>query len=210
MWEIVTVGMSGATVSRQDGVYRKVTDNPQDDLIAEGARMTWLREQGIPAPEVLECRPGLLVTEEVPGRSAAEEWPEEDHPRIIDAIAGLARVLHALPIEGCPFDRRLTTILPEDVLTDRPAEEDLVVCHGDLCLPNVVLDLQTCAVTGVIDTGLLGVADRWTDLALTTQSLADERNDQYGPGAADRFLARYGIAPDQEKITFYRALVDTF
>jgi kanamycin kinase len=210
MWEIVTIGMSGATVSRRDGIYRKVTDNSQDDLVAEGARLTWLREQGIPAPEVLECRPGLLVTREVPGRSAAEEWPEEDHPRIIDALAGLARTLHALPIADCPFDRRLAVVLPPGWAGGQPAEEDLVVCHGDLCLPNVVLDPGTCEVTGVIDTGLLGVADRWADLALTTRSLDDERNDQYGPGAGDRFLAGYGIAPDQEKIDFYRLLVDSF
>jgi len=176
----VTVGLSGAEVARRNGVYRKVSRDPRHDLVGEGERLTWLRQHGIPAPEVLECRPGLLMTAEVPGRSAAEEWPAESRPRVVDAIADLTRALHALPIAECPFDRRLEVTIPEALSADvdlddldaeragwtrdelvarllstRVPDEDLVVCHGDLCLPNVLLDPRTCQVTGVIDTGRL-------------------------------------------------------
>ncbi|MGY2063856.1 phosphotransferase, partial [Nocardia gipuzkoensis] len=36
---------------------------------------------------------------------------------------------------------------------------EAVVCHGDLCLPNIVLDPRTHEVTGFIDLGRLGRAD---------------------------------------------------
>nr|WP_222598522.1 APH(3') family aminoglycoside O-phosphotransferase [Lentzea tibetensis] len=231
MWELVTGGMSGARVSRRDGVYRKESDDPGIDLAGEGERLTWLREHGIPAAEVLECRPGLLVTAEVPGRSAASPWPAESRPLIIDALADLARALHALPVDDCPFDRTLAVTVPAalesdvdlddldderlgwsredlvaELLATRPPDEDLVVCHGDLCLPNVVFDPTTHRVSGVLDAGLLGVADRWADLAIATRSVAGELNPQYRPEHADRFLARYGIAPDPVKTTFYRLL----
>jgi len=235
VWEKVTIGQSGATVSRRNGWYRKTSDDPRDDLVGEGARLSWLREHGIPAAEVLECRPGLLVTAEVPGRSAAEEWSPESRPRVVEALADLARALHSLPIGECPFDRRLAVTIPEalaaavdlddldderagwtrdelaaQLLATRPPAEDLVVCHGDLCLPNVVLDPDSCRVTGVIDTGRLGVADRWADLALATRSLDSDLNPQYGAGAADRFLSRYGVTPDPGKNDFYRLLDEFF
>jgi kanamycin kinase len=213
-WQIVTAGRSGATVARRGGLYRKTSDDPSHDLPAEGARLSWLRDHGIPAAEVVECRPGLLVTAEVPGRSAAEPWPEASRPRVVDALAEIARTLHSLPVADCPFDRRLAVVIPPAsaarLLSDRPPHEDLVVCHGDLCLPNVLLDPATVRVTGLIDAGLLGVADRWADLALATRSLSGGLNPQYGAWAADRFLSAYGIAPDPEKEAFYRMLTDFF
>lgn len=234
MWERVTIGRGGARVSRRGGIYRKESDDPRIDLVAEGERLAWLRRQGIPAAEVLDCRPGLLVTAEVPGRSAAESWPAADRPRVVDALTDLTRALHALPVADCPFDRRLAVTVPQalaaevdlddldderhgwtreelvaELLATRPRQEDLAVCHGDLCVPNVLFDPGTCEVTGVIDTDRLGVADRWADLAIITRSLAARYNPQYGPWAAGRLLDRYRVPPDPAKIAFYR-LLDEF
>jgi kanamycin kinase len=44
--------------------------------------------------------------------------------------------------------------------------EVLAVTHGDWCLPNVLLDPETVRVAGLLDTGRVGRADRYTDLAL--------------------------------------------
>ncbi|BCJ28298.1 putative streptomycin phosphotransferase [Actinocatenispora sera] len=244
VWERVTVGLSGAVVERRGDVYRKRSTDPRHDLVGEGERLNWLRQQGFPAAEVLECRPGLLVTAALPGRSAADDWPATARPSIVDGLADLTRELHALPVAACPFDRRLAVTVPEalvpevdpaglaaevdpgglaaegtrasrarltaELLATRPATEDPVVCHGDLCVPNVLFDPDTYRPTGVIDVGRLGVADRWCDLAIATRSLtAADLNPQYGPWAAARFLARYGIAADAARIAFYR-LLDEF
>ncbi|BCJ37569.1 putative streptomycin phosphotransferase [Actinocatenispora thailandica] len=235
MWEPVTVGMSGAVVERRGGVYRKRSTDPRHDLVGEGERLRWLREQGFPAAEVLDCRPGLLVTAALPGRSAAEHWPAAARPSIVAGLADLTRALHGLPIAACPFDRRLAVAVPEalaagveptalgeertgwsrdrlaaELLATRPDDEDPVVCHGDLCLPNVLFDPDSYRPTGVIDVGRLGVADRWCDLALATRSLtAANLNPQYGPWAAAAFLDRYGIPVDPDRIAFYR-LLDEF
>ncbi|ADB32381.1 Antimicrobial 3''-kinase [Kribbella flavida DSM 17836] len=100
---------------------------------------------------------------------------------------------------------------PEDLLAqiqaDRPyadaqAAHDLVVCHGDPCLPNVLLDPGTLEITGFIDVGRLGLADRYADLALTTAQLGDEWD--LDPAS---FHAAYGLdAPDQRRLVFYRLL----
>ncbi|MFB9906334.1 APH(3') family aminoglycoside O-phosphotransferase [Allokutzneria oryzae] len=151
--------------------------------------------------------------------------------REIDALAAITRELHALPVADCPFDRTLDVVVPqalrnaeaglvdetdfdehrlgrtamelfEELEATRPAHEDLVVCHGDLCTPNVLLDPETFAVTGLIDVGRLGVADRYNDLALTARSL--------GPTSAQRFFDSYGEVPVPERLAFYQLLDEFF
>lgn len=96
-----------------------------------------------------------------------------------------------------------------ELLSQRPEQEDLVVCHGDLSLPNVLMDPDSFAVTGVIDTGRLGMADRWADLAIATRSLASP-NPQFGDWAVQRYLTAYGVSPDIQKRDFYRLLDEFF
>ena len=52
--------------------------------------------------------------------------------------------------------------------------------------------------------GSLGVGDRWADIAVSAWST--EWN--YGPGYEGAFLEAYGVAPDPERLHFYRALWD--
>ncbi|WP_042804296.1 APH(3'') family aminoglycoside O-phosphotransferase [Streptomyces sp. C] len=80
---------------------------------------------------------------------------------------------------------------------------DTVVCHGDLCLPNIVLDPQTLDVSGFIDLGRLGRADRHADLALLLANARETWPDEEQARAADAaFAERYGIALDQERLRF--------
>jgi kanamycin kinase len=60
-------------------------------------------------------------------------------------------------------------------------------------------DGRWCAHVGLGD---LGVADRWADLAIATWST--EWN--YGPGWDTVLLDAYGVAPDPERIRYYRLL----
>jgi aminoglycoside phosphotransferase len=139
---------------------------------------------------------------------------ERAWPSLLDMLARI----HALPAEGCPFERRLATMfaLAEQVVAEdrvepaflsdaqrrrppaavlegeeldlRPAQEpgDLAVCHGDPCLPNSMVEGDTC--TGVIDRGRLGVADRHADLALPAANSGRP------------------VAGDAERLRFYLAL----
>jgi kanamycin kinase len=84
-------------------------------------------------------------------------------------------------------------------LPPEPAADRLVVCHGDPCSPNTILD-DALRPVGIVDLGRLGVADRWADLAVATWSL--EWN--YGPGFDRTLLDAYGVTADAQRIAFYR------
>jgi kanamycin kinase len=84
----------------------------------------------------------------------------------------------------------------------RPDSEDLVLCHGDYCFPNILI--RDGKATGFLDLGEMGVADRWWDLAVATWSC----DWNVGPGYQDLFLESYGIERDEERIAYYRLLYD--
>ncbi|MEV0714699.1 APH(3') family aminoglycoside O-phosphotransferase [Asanoa sp. NPDC050611] len=227
-WLPVTTGKSGAHVWRGPDAYRKEGDPAE--IAAEANRLTWLAAQGFPCPEVLEHAPGRLVTRALPGRPAAAGSPD-----LAPAIGALLRTLHELPVADCPFDRPLRTTIAQaeanaragtvdltaldparsgwsathllhELHRTRPQDgEDLVVGHGDPCLPNILVDEQG-RPTGVVDVSRLGVADRHNDLAIATRNLTA----RWSPAAAAALLAAYGRThPDPAKIAFYR-LLDEF
>ena len=84
----------------------------------------------------------------------------------------------------------------------RPQQENLVVCHGDYCLPNVLI--SNARVSAYVDLGELGVADRWWDLAVATWSVTWN----LGPGWENLFLETYGVERDAGKAAFYQLLYD--
>ena len=91
-----------------------------------------------------------------------------------------------------------------ELLATRPDEEDLVVAHGDYCLPNVLV--ENGKISGFVDLGLAGVTDRYQDLALVTRSLTHN----FGRGWEEKLFACYGIeTPDSARIEYYR-LLDEF
>ena len=64
--------------------------------------------------------------------------------------------------------------------------------------------LQGDAVTGYVDLGELGAADRWSDVAVGAWSV--EWN--FGAELQPLYYESYGIDPDPERIRFYRLLYD--
>jgi aminoglycoside phosphotransferase len=66
----------------------------------------------------------------------------------------------------------------------------------ELGLLNVLLDTEALAVTGVLDVGHLGVADRNLDLALLARSMSDaELNRRYGPALMAEIREQTGADP---------------
>jgi aminoglycoside 3'-phosphotransferase-2 len=177
-----------------------------------------------------EVRQWLLMSA-LPGRDLASS-PSLDAERIVALVADVLRDLHRLDVAACPFDHRSAnriadararldaglvdasdfdddrigrsaTQVFDELLAKRPAREDVVVTHGDACLPNLIaLDGR---FSGFIDCGRLGVADRHQDLALAARSLADNLGDAW----VEPFLRRYGGDIDRDLLAFY-CLLDEF
>lgn len=84
--------------------------------------------------------------------------------------------------------------------------------HGDLCLPNIFFAGDT--VSGFIDLGDAGIADKWRDLALCFRSLKHNTNGTYGYLSSgfrpDTLFDALGIRPDREKLRYYTLLDEFF
>jgi kanamycin kinase len=186
---------------------------PEIDLPAEAERLSWAR-RWITVPAVIDqgadAEGTWLLTAAAPGRSAVDPLWLTRPATAAAAIGHGLRVLHdALPVVECPFDwsveRRLARAgdRTHADLRQPPPIDRLVVCHGDACAPNSLLyDDGTFAAH--VDLGALGVADRWADLAVAAWST--EWN--YGRGCDGIVYGAYGIAPDVERIAYYRRLWD--
>lgn len=83
----------------------------------------------------------------------------------------------------------------------------LVVCHGDLCLPNILVDPATGQVTALIDLGRLGTADAYGDIALLLATARQTWSDEAMARRADQEFAEiYGTDLDAERRDFYLRL----
>lgn len=78
---------------------------------------------------------------------------------------------------------------------------DVVFCHGDYCLPNVLI--RDAYVGGVIDWSLGGYADRRFDLATAVFSMRLVWQDS---DCLSTFLQAYGYAEPLETLDFFEAL----
>jgi len=173
-----------------------------------------------------------LMTAALPGASAVSGAWLEDPQRAVVGIGEGLRALHdALPAPGCPFSwtaedrtadahrqadageldpaswhdvhRSLSVPQALHLLSEPPPVDRLVVCHGDACAPNTLLD-EHGDYTGHVDLGRLGLADRWADLAVATWSTSWN----YGPGWENTLLSAYGVSPDPSRTAYYRLLWD--
>jgi kanamycin kinase len=190
------------------------------DLAAELDRLRWASGRVV-VPRVLDhgVAPDgeWLVTAGLDGRNAVSPRWTADPATAVRALGEGLRHLHdVLPVPDCPFSWSVATRLaaardrgapagrePQRWLDQAPPVDRLVVCHGDPCAPNTLLD-DAGRVSGHVDLDALGVADRWADLAVATWSTVWN----YGPGWERALLDAYGIEPDAERTDFYRRLWD--
>ncbi|QVQ52864.1 APH(3'') family aminoglycoside O-phosphotransferase [Spiractinospora alimapuensis] len=106
-----------------------------------------------------------------------------------------------------PPGELLARLTPQRGERARQEVAEAVVCHGDLCLPNILVDPETHRVTGFVDLGRLGRADPYADLALLLTNARETWPDERDAQSADRAFARgYGIDLDHERLGFYLAL----
>ncbi|MFV0317074.1 MAG: aminoglycoside 3'-phosphotransferase [Microthrixaceae bacterium] len=205
------------------------------DLAEEADRMRWLSAYSS-APQVLalhtDAEGSILVTLALRGENAVSpRWSTNPAAAVPTIGAGLRALHDRARAAECPYSWSVadqitsaearvsagitgpsqwhpehlgvTTDQALDILRDPPEIDRLVVCHGDACAPNTIID-DDGGWSGHVDLGALGVADRWADLAIATWST--EWN--YGPGWQGALLDAYGIAPDHDRIAYYRLLWD--
>ena len=206
------------------------------ELLREKRRLDWLQGRlpvpDVVGYETDDQSEYLLLTS-LRGRHAATLTAEELNEKTVHVIATGLRAIHAISIDDCPFHMALDSEIRrikynvvnglvdeaafdsprlgrsaaelfEELLTKRPADEDLVFTHGDYCLPNVMIDQDE--VSGFLDWGRAGVADRYKDIALAIRSL--ER--RAGRDLTSTFSEAYGLSrPNVDKIEYYK-LLDEF
>jgi aminoglycoside phosphotransferase len=173
-----------------------------------------------------------LVTAALSGENAVSERWRSRPAAAVEAIGKGLRAFHdTFPVADCPFSwsaddrsavarervvgglvdpQRLQVehrnLNLEDALAlieQAPEIDHLVVCQGDACAPNTLID-DAGHCSGHVDLGSLGVADRWADIAIATWSTIWN----YGPGWELPLLDAYGVGEDRERTRYYRLLYD--
>lgn len=208
-------GIGGLTFRTDDGRFIKCGPlDPEANMRDEAERMRWATKW-IPVPEVLEqgqnATQEWLVTVAISGESAVAPCWIAAPETAIRAVGEGLRMLHdALPVVECPWEWSVTArianaeargIPVSDRLREPPPIERAVVCHGDACVPNTLLD-SAGAPLAHVDLAALGTADRWADIAVASMSTAWN----YGPGWEDVLIEAYGVEPDRERLAYYRDL----
>lgn len=186
-----------------------------------------------------------LLMERCEGRMACDTAYLDKPEELAALLANGLRALWAVDVRDCPSDKGLSQKLAqarynvEHGLVDmgnvepatfgpkgfrgpahllewleshRPAEEP-VLSHGDCCLPNLFGVGER--ITGFIDLGRTGRADKWCDIALCCRSLGGNLAGRYGGRLRHDFDPKrlfdvLGMDMDEEKIRYYILLDELF
>jgi aminoglycoside phosphotransferase len=160
----------------------------------------------VPAPVALHGDEALFTY--VEGRPLHIVAAEVDEPARLALLAEVGRALRRM------HDWRPPMAMPENWLDSllarapdgdweevRSLTPDIVFCHGDLCLPNLLV--QGGRISGIIDWSLGGYADRRYDLAMvvwsTRYNLKDER-------CVQALLDAYGFAGSVDQLAPWERL----
>lgn len=176
-----------------------------------------------------------LYLSEIQGIMACDQYFQDDMPYLIDLLAEALHMVHAVEDQSCPFTRPVQSGLEEaqrrisrGQINDakfaaehrglstqvwyeqqlgrmHPASNDVCFTHGDLCLPNIIIDRQKRRINGLVDWGDGGIADRHEDLAATCWSLGYNFDQVWIPW----LLEAYGLERiDRKRLIFYQQLDD--
>jgi Aminoglycoside phosphotransferase len=234
-YKIDDVGMSDSKILLFDDMVLKITpvNRASDNEIK---LLRWLNGK-LPVPKIIEAVTddgyNYLLMTKLSGEMA-------DVDLNVKALANALKMLWEIDISDCPCTNAVSEKLqqakynvdndlvdPEhfddetlgskgfkDVAdlynyleTNRPTE-DFVFSHGDFCFPNIFISGTN--VTGYIDWGSGGIADRWQDIALCVRSLCYNFDDDDYIKYRALFFTELGIEPNEEKIRYYRLLDELF
>lgn len=101
-----------------------------------------------------------------------------------------------------------------DWLKNNRPPEDIVLTHGDYCLPNIFA--KGDRISGFIDLGKAGPADRWQDIAIAIRSLDHNFDGRYFNGKPifdfkpQMLLDALGVEMNEGKYRYYYLLDELF
>jgi aminoglycoside phosphotransferase len=200
--------------------------------------LAWLQDKfTVPELLYYEEYKGLdfLIISTVAGLDGSHAINLSNPEQLVDLYARGIKELHKLDIRSCPLNQTLSVRLPDaerrvaaglvdesnveednkmrsprdmldELVRNQPVHEDIVFTHGDYCLPNLIIDKGQ--VSGMIDLGKAGVADRYQDISLAIRSLRhNNKTDKY----KSLFLDCYGMNElDEHKLEYYILLDELF
>ena len=160
-----SIGKSDARVLVFDDIILKIQKESKESEREEEA-LKWL-EGKLPVPKILACehRDGksYLLMEKLKGRMLCDPVILNNRNRLTKTAAAALKILWEVDISDCPF------------IEGNP--EGKVLCHGDLCLPNILADNR--GITGFIDLGSCHIGKSNEDLEMCIWSLEANLTGEY-------------------------------
>lgn len=90
------------------------------------------------------------------------------------------------------------------LINNKPNEE-FCFSHGDTSLPNIFQ--KNGKISGFLDVGECGCADKWFDIAITVKSIRRNFEDEK---YVDMFFKHLGIPHNKEKVEYYILLMELY
>lgn len=234
-YHIDNIGMTDSNVLVYDDMVLKIEETKTESN-HEYIMLKWLQDKlPVPKilAFVQENGYNYLLLSKVDGYMAFEEPVAKDPVELVKILANGIKALWDIDIRDCPvkngldqkfiqaqynIDHDLCEILDTDPdifkfndfqelldwLKLHRVEEDFVLSHGDFCLPNIFI--KDHQITGYIDLGRSGIADKWQDIALCIRSLRYNLEEKFKLEYIDLLLAELNVVYDQFKIDYYMML----
>lgn len=231
-------GLSGSSVILfEDTVLKIEKHREQQDKAVE--MMHWLKGR-LPIPEVVEYVVedgfGYLLMTRIPGEMCCSPYYMEHSDEMVRLLAEGLHRLWSMDTAGCPRERTLayyTEKAIERIRSGRLSGEELLECgfetaeellewiethpvrydpvlsHGDYCLPNLLL--KDGKISGYIDIGGIGIADRYSDIVDCWNSLKNNFGGVFGGKVYEDFdpdilFEKLGMEIDPVKFRYCRLI----
>lgn len=186
-----------------------------------------------------------LLMSKMTDKMLCDEFYMTNPELVVELLVKALKLLWQVDISDCPFDASidkklkmakynlehdnvdLDNVEPETFgeggfenaeallnwLIQNKPEEELVFTHGDFCLPNIFA--KEDEISGFIDLGRAGVADKYQDIAICYRSLKHNFEGKYGGEKnvnfnSDILFEKLGIIPNWDKIKYYILLDELF
>ena len=204
-YSIDTIGMSGSQVICFDDMVLK-SEEQCEESDNEHKMISWLEDK-LPVPKILckhkENGINYLLMSKIIGAMSCSTEILENPEMLVKLLAEGLKMLWSVDIADCPYSSSV----------ENKPDEEFVFSHGDYCLPNIFI--KGNSISGFIDLGRSGVADKYQDIALCYRSLQHNYNGKYGGKVYKNFNAELlfdelGILSDWDKIKYYTLLDELF